>query len=200
MRKLFLFFLFMLVNSYSLSYSQEREIKKFYTDLTTKINSALLTQKSTVEVSGFTSFNFYRTKFNDGTTLKQHLVQIEPMISYFIINDLSLGVDFSYHYETIENKSEENPRSTEQMFLGPVGKFYFGDEKIRPFVFSDFQLLIGDHFEGKELSMGAGIMVHVTGNIGLNLQVKYANIWSKKDDIDQQNRIFIGLGISNYIF
>ena len=60
--------------------------------------------------------------------------------------------------------------------------------------------LTGDYFDGGELGFGAGIMYHVAGNLGITLQLKYGQIWSTKNDIESQNTIFVGIGLSNFIF
>jgi hypothetical protein len=199
MRKMLLVSI-LIIATFSLLSAQENNIKKIYTDITTKINSALLTQKSSFEVSGFISYNYYKTKFDYGETRTQHLVQIEPIISYFFIDDLSLGLDFSYQYNKTENEVGNDPSIIEQTFIGPIGKYYFGEGDFRPFVFADYIFLIGDNFDGGELGFGAGIMYHVAGNIGINLQLKYGQIWSTRNDIDSQNTIFVGIGLSNFIF
>jgi hypothetical protein len=90
--------------------------------------------------------------------------------------------------------------SMAQTFIGPVGKYYFGEKQIRPFVFSELLFLTGDRFEGQELALGAGMMYHVSGNIGLNVMVKYGHILADSDLIDTQRRIFFGLGLSGFLF
>jgi hypothetical protein len=199
MRKI-LIILILILAGFSSLFAQDNDLKKIYTDITTEINSALLTQKSSIEVSGFISFHYDKTKFEDGNTKEHHLIQIEPLISYFFINDLSFGLNLSYQYEKSENETGNNPGTVEQTFIGPIGKYYFGEGEFRPFVFADYLFLTGDNFEGGELGLGAGLMYHITGSTGLNLQIKYGQIWSNKDNIDNQNALFIGIGFSNFIF
>ena len=127
-------------------------------------------------------------------------MQIEPIISYFLINDLSFGLNFSYQYEKSENEVGNDHSTIEQTFIGPIGKYYFGEGEFRPFVFTDYLFLIGDNFDGCELGFGAGIMYHITGSTGLNLRIKYGHIWSNIDNIKSQNAILIGIGFSNFIF
>jgi len=199
MRQVFCIFgLFLTVSSFSSA--QENEIKKFYTDITTQINAKLLTQKSSLELSGFVSVNYYNTKFANGETIKQFLLQIEPILSYFFIDDLSLGVNFSYQYEKIVTGTGNSPHTSKQTFIGPIGKLYFCGKNIRPFLFSEYLFLSGDAFAGGELGLGAGIMYHVAGNIGVNLHVNYGQIWSAKENIANQNRIYAGIGLSNFMF
>jgi hypothetical protein len=100
----------------------------------------------------------------------------------------------------MEYEVEKDPATIEQTFIGPIGKYYFGEGELRPFVFADYLFLTGDDFDGGEFGFGAGIMYHITGNTGLNLQFKYGHIWSNKDNIDSQSGVFIGIGFSNFIF
>jgi hypothetical protein len=199
MRKMLLISMIILA-THSYSSAQEKDIKKIYTDITTKINSALLTQKSSIEMSGFISYSYYKTRFDYGDKREQHLVQIEPIISYFFSENLSFGLNFSYRYEKTENEVGNDPGAIEQLFIGPIGKYYFAEGAFRPFLFTDYLFLTGDNFDGGELGFGAGIMYHMVGNVGLNLQIKYGQIWSNKNNIDSQNTIFIGIGLSNFIF
>ena len=96
-------------------------------------------------------------------------------------------------------KSSDDPKTIEQTFVGPIAKMYFGEDKFRPFILADYLFLVGDNYDGGALDIGAGIFYHVTGNFGFSLFGKYGFISSTNDDIDSQNRVFIGIGISNYI-
>ena len=198
--KKILIILFLILAGFSSLSAQDNDLKKIYTDITTEINSALLTQKSSIELSGFVLYNYDKTKFDDGNTREHHLVQVEPVISYFVINDLSFGLNLSYLYEKSENEAGNNPATVEQTFVGPIGKYYFGEGEFRPFVFADYLFLTGDNFDGGELGFGAGVMYHISGTTGLNLKIKYGRIWSDKDNIDSQNALFFGIGFSNFIF
>ena len=180
--------------------AQDDDLKNIYTNFTTKINSALLTKQSSIEISGFISYNYYKTKYTYAETKKTHFLQIEPIISYFFIDDLSFGLNLSYQYENIEHESSNEPKETEQTFIGPIGKYYFGEDKFRPFILADYLFLVGDNFDGGELGIGAGVVYHISGNMGINIQLKYGQIWSSNNNIDSQNRVLIGIGISNFIF
>ncbi|MEJ2542784.1 MAG: hypothetical protein P8Y99_01825 [Calditrichaceae bacterium] len=198
--RLILIILILLLAKVTFLSAQDTDLKKIYTDITTEINSALLTRKSSIEMSGFVSYNYYKTKFDDGAEREHHLVQIDPVVSYFVINDLSFGINLSYQYEKSENEAGNDHDTIEQTFIGPIGKYYFGEEEFRPFIFADYLFLSGDNFDGGELGFGAGLMYHLAGNTGINLQVKYGHIWSKENNVDSQDAIFIGMGFSHFIF
>lgn len=180
-------------------YAQDQDLKEIYTKVTTSINSALLTKKGSTELSGFFSFNYLKTKFDYDESITEQIVQIEPGFSYFYFDNISFGIILSYYYQKIDYESTQGARSSDQIFIGPLVKYYFSEDKLRPFVLSDYLVQSGDELKGGEWDIGGGVLYHVTGNFGLSLQLKYGFIWSDIDHIDNQNRIFIGVGFSNFI-
>lgn len=180
-------------------FAQEKELKEIYTDVTTAINSALLTRSGSKEISGFLSYNYFSTKFTYDEKMTQQIILIEPVFSYFFVDNISLGIDLSYLNQKTDYESSDGPITLEQTFIGPIAKMYFGEARVRPFILADYLFLVGDNYDGGVLDFGAGIFYHVTGNFGFSLFGKYGIIWSSKDNIDRQNRIFIGIGISNFI-
>jgi len=184
----------------SFSFAQENSLKDIYTDITTKINSALLTRRSSIEMSGFVSYHYDRTIFEHGAAVEQHLLQVEPMLSYFLIHDLSLGVDYSYHYTKNVQEPGNSSVITQQSFLGPMIQYYFCDRRWRPFLFTHVLFQSGDAYDGGELGVGGGILFHVSGNIGLKLRIKYGHVWSSRNEIEKQNTVFTGIGLSSFLF
>jgi hypothetical protein len=77
---------------------------------------------------------------------------------------------------------------------------YFGEEKFRPFILADYLFLVGDDYDGGVFDIGGGVFYHVTGNFGLSFFGKYGFMNSSEDAIDSQNRVFIGMGISTFVF
>jgi hypothetical protein len=180
-------------------FAQEKDLKDIYTEVTTSINSMLLTKTGSTEISGFISYARLSTAFSDDQKTTQQILQIEPVFSYFFIDHISFGIDISYLYQKIDYKSYRGAASFEQIFAGPIAKMYFGEDNPRPFILSDYLFLIGDNFDGGELDFGVGIFWHLTGNFGFNIYGKYGIIWSNNNDIDTRNQIFIGIGISNFM-
>jgi hypothetical protein len=190
--------LFILFSS-SNGFAQEKDLKKIYTEVTTAINSALLTKTTAMEISGFLLYNNFSTQYTYSEKMTQHIAQIEPVFSYFFFDNISLGIDLTYLYQETNFESSKESATLEQTFIGPTGKMYFGDEKFRPFIVADFLFLIGDNYDGSEMDLGAGLFYHIAGNFGISLIGKYGIIWSNNDKVDNQNRIFIGIGLSNFI-
>jgi hypothetical protein len=179
--------------------AQEKDLKDIYTNLTTAINSALLTRAGAMEISGALSYNYFSTQYTHAEKSGQYIVQVEPAFSYFFVDNISLGINVSYLYQKTEYETADISTTIEQTFIGPIAKMYFGKEEFRPFILADYLFLSGDNYSGGELDFGAGIFYHLTGNFGFSLLAKYGFIWSDKENIDSQRRLFIGIGISNFI-
>jgi len=190
---------FLLLVSISCICAQEQDLKEIYTDVTTAINSALLTKKGSAELSGFFSYNYLKTEYEYSERLTEQIIQVEPGFSYFYFDNISFGFMLSYYYQKTENESYDFSMSNDQISIGPLIKYYFGEDRFRPFILTDYLFLTGDDFDGGELDIGGGILYHVTGNFGLSLQIKYGIIWRGNDNFDSQNRIFIGVGFVNFI-
>jgi hypothetical protein len=192
-------FLWVILFSSTSLFAQENDIKRIYTNFTTAINSALLTKSGSKEVSGFLSYSSFTTNFKYDEKMTQRIFLIEPVFLYFIVDNISFGLDLSYLNQKTDYKSSDGSGIIEQTFVGPVAKMYFGEDRFRPFIMADYLFLVGDNYDGGVLDMGAGIFYHVTGNFGISLFGKYGFMFSSNDNIDSQNRVFIGLGISNFI-
>jgi hypothetical protein len=180
-------------------FAQEEDLKEIYKDVTRVINSALLTKSGSKELSGFISYNHSNTIYTYDAELYQQIIIFEPVFSYFIVDNISLGVDLSYRHQKTEYKPSGDLAKIEQTFVGPIAKMYFGDERVRPFVLTDYLFMIGDNFDGGVLDVGAGVFYHASGNFGFSLFGKYGTAWSSRDSIDRQSRVFIGIGINNFI-
>jgi hypothetical protein len=180
-------------------FAQDDSLKDIYKDVTTAINSALLTKAGVVEISGFASYNYYKTNFKDNESVTQNILQIEPVVSYFVADNIAIGLDVKYMYENSKISSNSSTNSNSQTFAGPVAKMYFGEERYRPFIMIDYLVLAGDSYDGGEVDLGGGLMYHLDGNIGLNLFAKYGIIWYDSDTLDNKNRIFLGIGLSGFI-
>jgi hypothetical protein len=188
----------MLILSGSLS-AQDKDLKGIYKEVTTAINSALLTRSGSMEISGSLSYSSFTTDYTDDEQLTQQIFLLEPVVSYFFVDNISLGIDVSYLNQKTEYKSSGSALRTEQTFIGPIAKMYFGEDRFRPFILADYLFLVGDNYDGGVLDLGAGVFYHVTGNFGFSLSGKYGFMSSSHDDIDSQHRFFIGIGISNFI-
>ena len=198
MKTTHLFFCILVFSSTTL-FAQEKDLKGIYSDVTTAINSALLTKSGSKELSGFLSYNSFTTTYTYDEKIARQSLLLEPVFLYFIVDRIALGLDVSYLREKTDYESLDISTTTEQTFVGPVAKMYFGEDRFRPFVLADYLFLVGDNYEGGVFDIGAGIFYHVSGNFGFSLLGKYGFMFSTKNYVDSQKRLFIGVGISNFI-
>ena len=182
------------------SYAQGDNLKEVYSKVTNAINASLITRSGSIEISGSFSYNHDETRFMNNEKMKQQNLILEPVISYFFINNVSLGLDFSYQNQKTDFGSSGNSQTVEQSFLGPLVKWYFGAKRLRPFISVDYLLMIGDSYEGGVLDLGAGLFYYVSGNFGFSGFAKYGFMSSSDTAIDSQSRLFIRIGITNFIF
>jgi hypothetical protein len=166
-------------------FAQKSELKKAYTDITNAIHSSLLTHRGADEIQGFFSFNRLNTKQPDGSTAANTVFQAEPAFSHFFFNGVSLGCMASYFRQTTDG------RTFQQTAAGPVVKAYIGKKRIRPFLITDYLVLSGDDLDGGVWDFGAGLLFHVSGNMGIAVQGKYGLIFPKDDSVDRPDRLFI---------
>jgi len=189
----------MLLLTATQTFAQDKDLKGIYKDVTTAINSALLTRSGAMELSGNASFNYYSTKYTSGAKMSQYIIRVEPAFLYFMFDNIAIGVDLSYSQDKTAYEESNHSQIIEQTFIGPVAKMYFGDERYRPFIQADYLFLTGDYFDGGTAELGAGLFYHVTGNFGFSLMGKYGYIFSDNPNIDRQTRVFIGIGITSFI-
>ena len=176
--------------------AQETDLKKIYTDITTTINSALLTRKGAFELSGNIFYDRLETEYrlnNDKQEFTNETFQFDAGLAHFLVNNLSLGVLISYL-----NQKQYTER-IEHTMVGPVIKYYIGEKRWRPYLFADYLFMTGDVMDGGETDIGAGLLYHVTGNFAISLQFKYGILSADEETFKGLNRIFIGLGIVNFI-
>ena len=189
----------MLLLTATQTFAQDKDLKGIYKDVTTAINSALLTRSGAMELSGNASFNYYSTKYTSGAKMSQYIIRVEPAFLYFMFDNIAIGVDLSYSQDKTTYEESNHSQIIEQTFIGPVVKMYFGDKRYRPFIQADYLFLTGDYFDGGTAELGAGLFYHVTGNFGFSLMGKYGYIFSNNRYIDRQSRVFIGIGITSFI-
>ena len=175
------------------AFSDDEDLKDIYNTITTSINSAILTKKGNWQVSGAAFYNDVNTTVS-GTEMTHRTFQAEPALSYFVVNDLALGLCGSYLYQ------ETDGRKSEQKMFGPVAKMYFCSKRWRPFMLADFLFVMAERYEGGEADIGAGLLYHVAGNFGIAAHAKYGFFFPAVDRIEERNRLSVGLGIECFIF
>ncbi len=181
--------------------AQETDLKKVYTDVTTQINSALLTSKGSFEINGSIFYDRLTTTYDltADAELIMETFQVDVGVSHFLMNNLSLGLLFTYKNlsSDIDGKSVTNASLT---YAGPIFKYYFGKDRWRPYIFTDYLFYSNDVGDQKgEFDLGAGILYHLSGNTGITMQFKYGISVIEEGEVIDQDRIFIGIGLATFI-
>lgn len=179
--------------------AEEKDLKTVYTTITDAINSAIFTRKGSNELGGSFAYNADKTEYTSGNTLTEQTLNVEFGYGRFILNNLSLGILFSYMHQSITNDIADKKVSMKQTLIGPTIKKYFGNRRSRPFVFTNVLFLQGDLFDAKEADLGIGLLYHLSGNTGITAYVKYGKLFTSDEIIKNQNRLLLGVGLTNFI-
>jgi hypothetical protein len=186
----------------------QETLKQVFTDIQQAVNTALLTRKGTKMISGSVFYNSSKTAYNSKSpgnleyTITEKSFSATPAFSYFIANNFSLGLAINYTSNEIESKLpvEILGTKTKQLGFGPVITKFFGKNRTRPFLSLDALYLKGDIIDGKRIDIGAGFIYHISNNIGIGPLATYGLIFPDDESIDSSSNIYIGIGISNFIF
>ncbi len=176
----------------------KKDLKDIYTAITNKVNSAMLTRRGSNEIEGSASFQSVRTEYDKGLKITERLLNADFGYGRFVFNNLSLGILLSVRNQSVTNEITDVKKSTNQIWIGPSLKKYFGRDKVRPFVSAQYLLLRGDIFEGGEADLGAGLMIHVAGNMGLILQARYGFLTTDDETVNSRNRLLLAAGMIHF--
>jgi outer membrane protein len=138
------------------------------------------------------------------------VVTLNPSVGYFVIENLSVNLDFEFQSSTFDDGETDTNSSSTGAFLG--GNYFFdaGSENIKPFVGlsagfmatsngdEDFQKSNGFAYVGR-----AGVSYFINKNISVDFLVRYLNskmVNKEESDFSVRNSNFgIGLGFSFFL-
>jgi len=170
------------------------------------------TQKGGWMLSGKTelSFNSAKTKLevqgnNFGET-KTTTVSIAPAASYFVIDNLAVGLGLAYTSQKIEDS-----KSNTFAILPQATYFFPVSGEVKPFIEAGIGFatnkttMMGEDvkFNGLAYGFGAGVAYFINPSVAFNLGVNYsaANLKYKEngDVKNNTNNIGVGIGISVFL-
>jgi hypothetical protein len=189
----------MLCGLFQDSFAQKTDLKGLYTDITTAINSALLTRKGSVELRGSMFYDRVKTTYKGGPDFVDEEIQLKPALYYMIFDNIGLGGMFSYTRNTSNINGISYKQSFSQTAIGPSLKKYFCKDKWRPFASAGYLVHVGDNWEGGEFDLGLGLMYHLQSTTALSLEINYGFIRPSEKAIDNRSRILVGIGFSSFI-
>ena len=126
---------------------------------------------------------------------KSTTFSITPSANYFIVNDLSLGLDLSFSTAKSESSFENAKYRSHSFSVVPTATYFFSSGKFRPYLSagagygfskgnSDESKLNSTIFKGK-----GGIAYFFNSNVALNAGLEYRNSNYKNKNTDAENKI-----------
>ena len=140
-----------------------------------------------------------------GEEVSQSSFNFNPSFGYFALDNLAIGISFSYEH----NKIEDNKSTTS--LIGPYGIYYFGHSNVRPFLRGEIGFgLQKESYENDEMKfdaiafdLGGGVAVFVNDFVSLDFGLSYVNLTLSDSDDSWFKAISNGVsvfgGISVYL-
>jgi outer membrane protein len=181
--------------------------------LTTKAQ----TEKGKITFGGASTLSFSSTNVQqqfDGEDVgdEQNLSSftLNTSAGYFIINNLSMNLNFEYQLRNFDSGDFENTSNTLGVFLGGNYFFEVGSEDFKPFVGASAGIIsTSDGDEDSLKSSGfsyiarAGVSYFINQNVSIDFLVRYLNsnqVNKENSDFSVRNSNFgVGLGFSIFL-
>lgn len=158
------------------------------------------TNKHTVSYNGYSST----------TTEKSTSFNLFPKVGYFVIDNLAVGVDFTYVYNKTEMGSSNNTTWTTTIIgVGPFARFYLPSGKVLPFFEASGLLGFGDdkstsNYSGSSSDSklnivgffgGAGIAAPLGEKVTFDVLVGYNTATQKYKDSPNEKSVNNTIGL-----
>jgi outer membrane protein len=152
--------------------------------------------KTTLELDGFGDDDF---------TVSQ--VSFSPGASYFVIDNLAVGLNLSFSSQKTKDDGDDFTEST--FVVAPGATYFFGESKTRPYFNASIGYAttsFGDSdigkFNGLYFSGGAGVAIFLNDHVAVNIGAEYAvlNLSNKEDNNFKTKSGAIGIGGGFSIF
>lgn len=153
------------------------------------------TEKGTFVVSGATNFNFSNSEQEFGVNNREvnqcniTAYSLMPSFGYFIIDNLSIGINGSITQRTEEYKNDTETKQTILALMPTVAYVVPIKGPIKPFAQVGFGYssltqrhynTINDSYEGTAFGIGGGFSYFINKNVSLDLGIQYT--YSSLDD------------------
>jgi outer membrane protein len=160
--------------------------------------------KGTIGLNGNLSFSSQSYENSDPSL---SILTINPQASYFIVNNISIGLAVNYERKSIGSSSTNYG-------IGPSLRYYFSLEKLYPFISlgysftKSFNSNNDDTFNGNQYIITGGISYFLAKNVAIETSVSYkidrytlpdSYRSYYKDLVLKSNIIMVGVGINFYI-
>ena len=155
--------------------------------------------------------------YNEPDPDKINSFNLSPKVGYFIIDNLALGLDFSYALSKRTNGATEVKNTAQLFSVGPFIRYYYPTPRVLPFaelygafgtLKNTFESNVGDNVTKSgvtTLGVGAGIAVPLSEKFTFDVSLGYrSTIVKLKEDNPNDNRTVTGtfglkLGVAFFI-
>lgn len=160
--------------------------------------------KNSIMFSGTGSFSSFGGDFyevNDNNRLTS--ITFSPSINYFIMEGIFLGGGLGY------SRLSQGDESISSVSIGPNLGYAFGNSqsKLYPYLASGFRYnsnSVGDDsISGTTISVGCGLIILGSKNVGIVIEATYNIIDLKKKDANESvsgNIFSLGFGVAGFLF
>jgi outer membrane protein len=168
------------------------------------------TDGQSVSINGTVNFSKEKLTTDDDLNpfYKNTTISLNPQVGYFIIDNFSIGLLFSYRYHSYEDEDYEY--STEVLGVGPVIRYYLVSDKFSPFttIGYTYATVFDDNDEsdyGSNIwSIGLGLDYFVSSSIAVEGIISYFIAYNESSFQDityksETNTFGIGIGLNLFL-
>ena len=130
-------------------------------------------------------------------------MSIEPSVSYFVIQNVGVGLKASY------NSASQGDYSSTALGAGPSLAYFLGDAESNmfPYLGAGFLYLTATEddytLSGTNIAINVGVLVPVRKNLGIMIDAGYHMMSLKHENWDEAesgNIIMVGIGIAGILY
>lgn len=151
--------------------------------------------------------SLWKTDDDEKKTGKNFSMDFSPMVGYFVAKNLVVGLEIPISYRSEDD--EDNSKASTLTFAGaPFCRYYFGNEKIKPFLQGSagaglarvkYEYGDTDYDEKSTLftcNLGGGVAFFVNEKIAIDFQLSYIYLSLKPNEDNDNNYRDINKGIT----
>lgn len=172
------------------------------------------TEQGTLFIGGQSSVSFQsQTQELDGggQEVTTNSFQFAPVGGYFVTDNLVIGAEFNLAFANTEFGQQE--ASSSSFTLGPIARYYFGEDNIRFFPQLGFGFLFGStesggeeqDFNGLTFNVGGGVAFFVSEKVALEGLINFdfgsqelEQVGGQEVEVDVRD-FTIGFGVSVFL-
>lgn len=168
------------------------------------------TTKGSWVVDGKTSlgFNNFSINASGNDSSKLSVFYITPSASYFVIDNLAIGVGLDYATIKVKDVKDygfnDKDLNLSALSIVPSATYYFNSTNIKPYLGAGLGygvVKLEDYSKnGLVWNVNGGLVYLINNNVGINAGLKYAQIRMKEDNVKVNfNNLSVAAGFSIFL-